>query len=151
MAPNYRNDGSVFPERWLSKSGQVALSEPESSACSSGSKPAPAPTPAPVQEQTVEVDRGTELSKTTLKDKADKYVKSHIGGTTYGGYQITTVKIGSSKELTGDDLYAKYSYSGTYDYIDQYGEKQHTTWDMKVKVYKWSKNPDNKEEVTYYY
>lgn len=34
MAPNYRNDGSVFPERWLSKSGQVALSEPESSVMS---------------------------------------------------------------------------------------------------------------------
>lgn len=104
----------------------------------------PTPTPTPI-------DRGSELPSYSLKSKADSYVRKQFSGTTYGGYQITKFNIGSSSELTGDDLYVKFSYSGTYDFKNKYGETEHTTWNMKVKVYKWSKNPDNKTEVSYYY
>ena len=100
--------------------------------------------------ESTSVDRGDELSASSLKSKAENYVRKQFSVTTYGGYKITDFKIVSSKEHKSDDLYAYYTFSGTYDFINKYGEKEHKTWDMNVKVYKWSKNPDNKTEVKYY-
>ena len=104
---------------------------------SSSSSPSPTPTAG---------DSGTELSSSSLYSKAESYCKNQFK-TTYGGYQITKFDIASSSTLTGDDLYAKFKFSGTYTYKDQYGQSKTKPWDMYVYVYKWSKNPDGKREI----
>ncbi len=94
-------------------------------------------------------DLGTEKSKSSCESKAKSYCKDQFK-TTYGGYKITKYNFGSCKYLGQDEYYYKFSISGNYTFTNKYGKSENKNFTMNVKVYRWSKNPYNKNEVTYY-
>ena len=96
------------------------------------------------------VDLGTEKSKSSCESKAKSYCKDQFKET-YGGYKITKYNFGSIKYLGKDEYYHKYSISGNYTFTNKYGKSENKNFTMKVKVYRWTKNPLKKTDVTYYY
>ena len=102
------------------------------------------PTPTPVS-------RGSQLPVSSLRSTAESYVKGQVGDTTSGGHKITRYVHGETTSLGSDDLYENFKVTGHYNFIDKYGYEQTQSFTMKVRVYKWSLNPDNRTTVHWYY
>ena len=101
-------------------------------------------------------DHGEKLTDYEMQKIAKEYVEDQFV-TTYGGYKITKYNFGSitsgSDNLRTDpyQIYRHYIVYGTYSYKgkDKYGQTVEgtNTFEYPVKVYQWSKNPDDFREV----